>query len=706
MNDSDILRNLNEQQKAACKIIEGPLLILAGAGSGKTRTITYRIAYLIAHDISPENILAVTFTNKAAEEMKERVYKIVGPVANKITMGTFHSICSRILRKHAELIGYTKNFVIYDEKDALNVIKKIIKEMDLPVESFAPKKIRKIISKYKREFVKPNMVAGGYNPNTLKIATVYDKYVKFLFGNNAMDFDDLIGKTVELMSKYPEIKEFYNEKFRFILVDEYQDTNRMQFELIKLLGDKYKNVCVVGDDDQSIYSFRGADIENILSFDKIFANTKVIKLEKNYRSTKNILKAASNVIKNNMGRKGKTLYTDWKEGEKIELIDGYSSMEEANLVMDKIKSLIARGTRAGDIAILYRINALSRVFEVAAQKYRIPYVIVGGTRFFERAEVKDILAYLKTIVNPRDNVSLSRIINTPPRGIGKKSLELLELESAMKGVSLLEMLENLESIDLPSRTKEAFRKFYKIYSDIKRESEGKGVKEIIEVVLDKTAYIEKMYNTTSPEDMSKIENIDELLNSAEEYDSLTETPTLEEYLNQISLFTDIDAWKEKGDRINMMTVHSAKGLEFDTVFIVGAVDGLFPHINNIDSDSKIEEERRLFYVAMTRAKEKLFVSYSHTRDFRGSFMPSVVSRFIKEIPEELLVEKRKPHVKTINELPAENVSNKLAIHPVFGKIRILKTVGEGEGKRAYIALENGEKKWVLVKYARFKFPEE
>ncbi|NIA23062.1 MAG: UvrD-helicase domain-containing protein [Proteobacteria bacterium] len=706
MSDSNIFRNLNEQQVAACKIVEGPLLILAGAGSGKTRTITYRIAYLISHGISPENILAVTFTNKAAEEMKERIYKIVGPVANKITMGTFHSTCSRILRKHAELIGYTKNFVIYDEKDTLNVIRKIIKEMDLPLESFAPKKIRRIISKYKREFIKPEMVAGGYNPNTLKIATVYSRYVKFLFRNNAMDFDDLIGKTVELMRKCPEIKEYYNEKFQFILVDEYQDTNRMQFELIKLLGDKYKNVCVVGDDDQSIYSFRGADIENILSFDKIFANTKIIKLEENYRSTKNILEAASNVIKNNVERKGKTLYTDWKEGEKIELIDGYSSMEEANLVMERIKSLVAKGTKAGDVAILYRINALSRVFEVAAQKYRIPYVVVGGTRFFERAEVKDILAYLKTIVNPRDNVSLMRVINTPPRGIGKKSMELLELEAAMKGVSLLKMLANLENIDMPSRAKEAFRNFYGIYGDIKKESEGKGVKEIMEIVLNKTAYIDKMYNTTSPEDMSKMENIDELLNSAEEFDSLTETPTLEEYLNQISLFTDIDAWKGKSDRINMMTVHGAKGLEFDTVFIVGAVDGLFPHINNIDSDSKIEEERRLFYVAMTRAKERLYISYSHVRDFRGSIMPSIVSRFVKEIPEKLMKEEKKLHVRTLNEFPTENVSNELAIHPVFGKIRILKIVGKGDGKRAYIALENGEKKWVLVKYAKLKFLEE
>ncbi len=707
MKNQDILSDLNEGQKSACEVIEGPLLILAGAGSGKTRTITYRIAYLISKGVSPENILAVTFTNKAAEEMKERIFDMVGSNARRITMGTFHSICSRILRNHADLLGYTGNFVIYDEKDAVNAIKRITKNLDLPVETFPPKKIRRIISKYKREFVEPGMVSmNSHNPNNMKIALVYEKYVKFLLASNAMDFDDLIGNTVKLLKKYPEIKGYYNERFKYILVDEYQDTNKMQFELIKLLGEKYKNICVVGDDDQSIYSFRGAEIENILSFDRVFPGTKTIKLEKNYRSTKTILEAASNVIKNNIGRKGKSLYTDWKEGDKIEIIDGYSSMEEANFVMQRVKSLIEKGVKAGEIAILYRINALSRIFEVMAQKYQIPYVIVGGTRFFERAEVKDILAFLKILVNEKDNISLMRVINTPPRGIGKKSLELLEYESAVKGISLLECMSGLESLDLPSRAKEAFGKFYEMYNKIKKKSEGKGVKETIEIVLNETAYIDKMYNTTNPEDMSKIENIEELINSAEEFDSLTEEPTVEEYLNQISLFTDIDGWKEKNDRINMMTVHSAKGLEFDTVFIVGAVEGLFPHINSIDSETKIEEERRLFYVAMTRAKERLYISYSHTRDFRGTVAPSIISRFAGEIPSELLIEKKRIVRDTFKEINMENSGNKLAIHPVFGKIRILKTVGEGDEQRAYIALANGEKKWVLVKYAKFKYLEE
>lgn len=707
MDKIGILAQLNEKQKEACQVIEGPLLILAGAGSGKTRTITYRIAYLIASGINPINILAVTFTNKSAEEMKQRVQSLIGDRSSFMTMGTFHSICSRILRKHAELLGFTSNYAIYDQKDSINLIKKIISNLDLPKETFKPKHIKNIIGKLKRELISPEQYEkSAYSPNMLKIAIIYREYIKYLKLNNSMDFDDLISKTVLLLEKYPEIKLYYNNKFKFILVDEYQDTNKIQFELINLLSDVHNNICVVGDDDQSIYSFRGANIENILSFDQVYKNTKTIRLEQNYRSTKNILKAASSVIVNNVERKGKTLFSDWKNGEKLNLIESYSSMEEASTVMEEVKKLNKRGVPLGNLAILYRTNAQSRSLEMAAQKFQIPYIIVGNVKFFERVEIKNIIAYLNILANPKDNMSLLRIINVPVRGIGKKATQTLEFEAHHKGKSILDIIPDIASLDIPLRSIKAINNFYSMYIRIKNNSKNKGVRKTIEIILEETDYIDKMYNKTDPEDVSRIENIEELLNSANEYDIINENGNNETYLQQVSLFTDIDRWKEVSDRINMMTVHSAKGLEFTGVFVVGAMDGLFPHIINLESNDKIEEERRLFYVALTRAKEYLTITYSRTRDFHGSINPSIPSRFIKEIPETLF--KNKPYFKYSNSLPEEpkdnifetNSDNNLAIHPVFGKIRVIKTLGNGDQKRAYIHLTTGEKKWILLKYAK------
>ncbi|MBR1478357.1 MAG: UvrD-helicase domain-containing protein [Lachnospiraceae bacterium] len=637
----DIFETLNDMQREAVMCTEGPLLILAGAGSGKTKTLTNRIAYLIEEcEVNPWNILAITFTNKAAGEMRERVDRMIEFGSEQIWVTTFHTTCMRILRRHIDKLGYDNNYTIYDTDDQKSVVKNICKRLNIDTKIYKEAKLLKAISSAKDELISPPEYqltsAGDYHRQIY--ANVYREYQDTLKRSNALDFDDIIVLTVELFREFPEVLSSYQERFRYIMVDEYQDTNTAQFELIRLLADKYKNLCVVGDDDQSIYKFRGANIRNILDFERVYPNATVIKLEQNYRSTQCILDAANSVIHNNQGRKDKSLWTDKGEGERIGFRQFDNAYEEAEYIADDIADRIKHGSNYSDFAVLYRTNAQARLLEEQMVIGGVPYNVVGGTNFYSRMEIKDILAYLKTIDNGRDEVALRRIINVPKRGIGASSIDKLAAYANAQDITLFEAMEQAESVGGISRSLKNILSFVQEINVYRSSLPTYGISKLIKVIIERTKYEDYLrdYDIDSADD--RIENVDELITKAVGYEESHDNPSLSEFLEEIALVADIDNVEDGDNRVLLMTLHSAKGLEFPNVYLSGMEDGLFPSYMSIVDDDKdsLEEERRLAYVGITRAMEHLTLTCAKARMIRGETQYNAVSRFVREIPSELL----------------------------------------------------------------------
>lgn len=637
-----IYDTLNKQQKEAVFHTRGPLLLLAGAGSGKTRVLVHRIAYLIEEEqVNPWNIMAITFTNKAAGEMRERVDDMIGFGAENIWVSTFHSTCVRILRRHIDLLGYENSFTIYDTDDQKTLIKEVCKYLQIDTKMFPERSLMSAISKAKDEFLSPSEYEAEHRGDfhKTKVASVYKEYQKRLKANNALDFDDLLFKTVELFQFHPEILEKYQERFRYIMVDEYQDTNHVQFLFVSMLAGKYRNLCVVGDDDQSIYKFRGANIYNILNFEKKYEDATVIKLEQNYRSTQNILNAANGVIRHNIGRKDKTLWTDNEAGELVSFCQYDSEYEEAEQIVNKIEQLTKEGTaRLQDIAILNRTNAQSRVFEEKFLLKNIPYKIVGGVNFYQRKEIKDLISYLKVVNNGQDDLAVRRIINVPKRGIGLTTVDRIQEYAIGRGISFLDSAYEVENIAGMSRAIGKIRDFTNLIDDFREQANRMGVSELFSYIIEQTGYVDELAAEKTEEAEGRIENIDELLNKIVSYEESAEEPTLNELLEEIALVADIDNLENDTEAVVIMTLHSAKGLEFPYVFMGGMEDGMFPSYMTIvaDDQDELEEERRLCYVGITRAKKQLFLSAARKRMIRGQTQFNKVSRFINEIPRELL----------------------------------------------------------------------
>lgn len=633
------MAGLNDMQQQACEHVDGPLLILAGAGSGKTRVITHRVAYLIDQEgVNPLNILAITFTNKAAQEMRERVNLIVGDGADRVWVSTFHSLCVRILRRYADRLGYGKSFDIYDADDQKSLVKSILKDLQIDPKRYPEKMFMSEISKAKEKYMSCDEFArkNATDFAATKVADVYTEYQNRLRKNNAMDFDDLIYKTVELFEHNPDVLDSYQNRFRYIMVDEYQDTNHIQFLMVKMLARKYKNLCVVGDDDQSIYKFRGANITNILGFEKEYPEAEVIKLEQNYRSCGNILAAANAVIQHNEGRKDKALWTDRDAGEKISFEQCDTEYVEGDMVASRIKSLVRQGVPYRDIAILYRTNAQSRILGEKMVYNNIPYRIYGGTNFYARKEIKDVLAYLKVVNNSTDNLYFRRVVNVPKRGIGEASLGKLESYANAYGISMLEAAERAKEIPgMAARTAGKIIQFAELIASFKSMiEEQESMDTIYDRILDETGYESELIAEHTEEAMTRLENIDELRNKIVEFAEDREDTGLSEFLEEIALVSDLDSLSENDDQVKLMTLHSAKGLEFPYVFICGMEERVFPSgmaLNSDDPDA-IEEERRLCYVGITRAMKKLYLSAAKERMMHGNRVYSDVSRFIREIP--------------------------------------------------------------------------
>ncbi|PZE19241.1 DNA helicase PcrA [Paenibacillus xerothermodurans] len=637
--------SLNPPQKKAVQTVDGPLLIMAGAGSGKTRVLTHRIAYLIAtRKAAPWSILAITFTNKAAREMQERVSTLVGPNGRDIWVSTFHSMCVRILRKDISRIGFTSNFTILDSGDQLSVIKACMKELNIDTKKFEPKAVQAAMGAAKNELKTPEMVEnkiGDYFDGI--VAKVYKLYQKKLKQNNSLDFDDLIMLTIQLFKEVPEVLEFYQNKFQYIHVDEYQDTNRAQYMLCLMLADKHKRICVVGDSDQSIYRWRGADISNILNFERDYPNATTILLEQNYRSTSNILNAANKVISNNAGRKAKNLWTSKGEGDKIRLYQADSEHEEGYFITGEINKNVANGKRYQEHAVLYRTNAQSRVIEEILIKSDIPYQIVGGIKFYDRKEIKDILAYLRLISNPNDDISFVRVVNVPKRGIGDTTVERLAAAAAQRGISLFSMLEQVDAMEIGAKAKNALADFRDMIDNLNRMVDYLSVTELTEKMLEMTRYREEFQREKTIEANARLENIDEFLSVTLDFEKRNEDKTLISFLTDLALIADIDTMNSAGDEaadasnaVVLMTMHSAKGLEFPVVFIVGMEEGVFPHSRAANDYEELEEERRLAYVGITRAEQQLYLTCAKMRTLFGRTNMNAPSRFLKEIPEELL----------------------------------------------------------------------
>lgn len=640
------LELLNREQQEAVLHVDGPLLILAGAGSGKTRVLTYRIAHLIDEcGVNPWNILAITFTNKAAGEMRERVDKIVGYGSESIWVSTFHSTCVRILRRYIDRLGYDTNFTIYDTEDQKTVMKSVCQKLQLDSKLYKERMLLNVISHAKDEYISPNefLLEAKGDFRQEKIAQAYVEYQKELKKNNALDFDDLLVKTVELFQSCPDVLEYYQNRFRYIMVDEYQDTNTVQFKFISTLARQYRNLCVVGDDDQSIYKFRGANIRNILDFEKVFPDAKVVKLEQNYRSTQNILNAANGVIANNRGRKEKALWTENEQGEPILFQQFQNGYEEAEYVSGEISKKVRKGeAEYQNFAVLYRTNAQSRLFEEKFLYANIPYKIVGGVNFYSRKEIKDILAYLKTIDNGKDDLAVRRIINVPKRGIGNVTLAKVQAYADSRDISFFEALE--EAGEIPGLGKAALKiqPFVHLIHEMRLSLADMSMQDLIQVILDKTGYADNLKNEDTDESEARLENIDEFINKAVTYEEGAEEPNLSGFLEEVALVADIDSVEDGDNRVLLMTLHSAKGLEFPYVFLAGMEDGLFPSYMSIAADDpteEIEEERRLCYVGITRAMKELTITCARCRMVRGETQYNNVSRFVREIPSELLARK-------------------------------------------------------------------
>ena len=640
------LELLNREQQEAVLHVDGPLLILAGAGSGKTRVLTYRIAHLIDEcGVNPWNILAITFTNKAAGEMRERVDKIVGYGSESIWVSTFHSTCVRILRRYIDRLGYDTNFTIYDTEDQKTVMKSVCQKLQLDSKLYKERMLLNVISHAKDEYISPNefLLEAKGDFRQEKIAQAYVEYQKELKKNNALDFDDLLVKTVELFQSCPDVLEYYQNRFRYIMVDEYQDTNTVQFKFISTLARQYRNLCVVGDDDQSIYKFRGANIRNILDFEKVFPDAKVVKLEQNYRSTQNILNAANGVIANNRGRKEKALWTENEQGEPILFQQFQNGYEEAEYVSGEISKKVRKGeAEYQDFAVLYRTNAQSRLFEEKFLYANIPYKIVGGVNFYSRKEIKDILAYLKTIDNGKDDLAVRRIINVPKRGIGNVTLAKVQAYADSRDISFFEALE--EAGEIPGLGKAALKiqPFVHLIHEMRLSLADMSMQDLIQAILDKTGYAEDLKHEDTDESEARLENIDEFINKAVTYEEGAEEPNLSGFLEEVALVADIDSVEDGDNRVLLMTLHSAKGLEFPYVYLAGMEDGLFPSYMSIAADDpteEIEEERRLCYVGITRAMKELTITCARCRMVRGETQYNNVSRFVREIPSELLARK-------------------------------------------------------------------
>ena len=704
------LNNLNKKQLEAVKSIGQPNLIFAGAGSGKTRVLTYKIAYLIQEvGLSPDRILAVTFTNKAAQEMKSRVQKLLDFDISSISIGTFHSISAQLLRKEIHHLGISNSFIIYDQPDSTSVIKDSIKDLGLDIKQFEAKTFKNHISQLKNNLVSYEQAETLANDFlSKKVAQVYKIYQNQLTSNSALDFDDLLLKPLELFKKFPNILEKYQKKFSYILVDEYQDTNRPQFEFIHSLAVHHRDICVVGDDDQSIYGWRGADISNILNFSDAFGESKVFKLEQNYRSTQNILDAAYFVISKNSKRADKRIWTDNKTGEPIHIVENLNDSMEA----DKIVNLISKNTSLGeydfsDFVILYRTNAQSRIIEDKLRRQGIPYHIIGGVKFYERKEIKDMLGYLKIMSNPSDNVSLLRVLNFPARGIGKTSIEKIINNSKKQKTSIFKVLENIDKVEIGQSQKKTIKMFIDNINKIQNKIDTYNMVDLINDLIEKFKIKEHYDKQNTSDSNERWQNIEELVNGIIDYDNEKEDPKLVTFLEEVSLLTDIDKWNDEVKQVTLMTVHSSKGLEFPIVFIAGLEEGLFPISQYLDQNDELEEERRLFYVGATRAMDKLYLSYSKLRRrFGAEVMSMTVSRFINELPDGNI-----DYIRPKNEF---NFSSKtvlkdikykkgqLVYHSLFGKGKIIDVEGEGNESKLSVIFNGNVRKKLIAKYANLK----
>ena len=726
---NSLLTGLNKEQQQAVQHTEGPLLILAGAGSGKTKVLTVRIAHLLAQGVNPYEILAITFTNKAAKEMKSRVEGLVGDVATRIWLSTFHSFCAKFLRFELDnFLGYNSNFTIYDTSDSQAVIKAALKALNLDDKYYPVGAMIGAISDAKNKL----LFASDFRKQARdfyqqKVADVYEYYERELRKNNALDFDDLLLVAVKLLQSNEAVLDKYSKRFRYVMIDEYQDTNHAQYLLAKLLASHWKNIAVVGDADQSIYAWRGADIQNILDFEKDYPNCTSIKLEQNYRSTKIILDAANAVIENNEGRPKKNLWTDKTEGAKIQHFTAQSEHEEAAFIGDTIaKKHDIHGVPYGDMAILYRTNAQSRVLEEALIKRALPYTMVGGTKFYDRKEIKDVLAYLRVLYNPFDDLSLLRIINVPKRSIGATTVAKLQDYARANGTSLFMTLTQLHLVDtIKGKTKEKLEEFGILIFTLVAEMEDKTVLDILESILDRTGYLAQLEESTDPQDQARAENIGELLSVAKDFQDTNPTGTVEDFLEQVALVNDVDSFEQEESKVTLMTLHAAKGLEFPIVFLGGLEEGLFPHSRTLMNPEEIEEERRLAYVGITRAEKELYISNATTRTVFGSTSSYLPSRFIDEIPEELvdgLRAKRKvpddikrhvpqhmsvtsrPVTKPIvrNEVIADWKVSDTAIHSKWGNGKVINVAGEGAGMKLTIEFPTQGVRVVMAKFAPVK----
>ncbi len=724
-----LLDGLNREQQQAVQHTEGPLLILAGAGSGKTKVLTVRIAYLLAQGVNPYEILAITFTNKAAKEMKSRVEGLVGDVANRIWLSTFHSFCAKFLRFELDnFLGYNSNFTIYDTSDSQVVIKAALKALNLDDKYYPVGAMISAISDAKNKL----MFASDYRKQARdfyqqKVADVYEYYERELRKNNALDFDDLLLVAVKLLQSNAAVLEKYSKRFKYVMIDEYQDTNHAQYLLAYLLSSHWKNIAVVGDADQSIYAWRGADIQNILDFEKDYPNCTSIKLEQNYRSTKIILDAANAVIDNNEGRPEKNLWTDKVEGAKIQHFTAQSEHEEAAFIGDTIvKKHDIHGVPYGDMAILYRTNAQSRVLEEALIKRALPYTMVGGTKFYDRKEIKDVLAYLRVLYNPFDDLSLLRIINVPKRSIGATTVSKLQDYARENGTSLFMTLTQLHLVDtIKGKTKEKLEEFGVLIFTLVAEMDDKSVLDILEAILDRTGYLAQLEESTDPQDQARAENIGELLSVAKDFQDTNPTGSVEDFLEQVALVNDVDSFEQEESKVTLMTLHAAKGLEFPIVFLGGLEEGLFPHSRTLMNPEEIEEERRLAYVGITRAEKELYISNATTRTVFGRTSSYLPSRFIDEIPAELVDSLRakrripddikptvprhmsvasRPVTKPIirNEVIADWKVGDTAIHSKWGNGKVVNVSGEGAGMKLTIEFPTQGVRVVMAKFAPVK----
>ena len=740
------LDKLNPEQRAAVEQTQGPLLVLAGAGSGKTRVLTCRIAHLIDSGVPAWKILAITFTNKAAREMVERVDALSGESGKDAWVSTFHSCCARILRRDIEKLGYKREFAIYDEDDRMTVIKGVAKSLELNDKEFPPKAIKATISDAKNRMLTPRewLKDAGDNFRNRKLCEAYEKYEIALRGNNALDFDDLLIKTLELLSEHPPVLQYYQDKFDYVLVDEYQDTNIAQYQFVRLMAGGKRNLCVVGDDDQSIYGWRGADIRNILEFEKDFPDCRVIKLEQNYRSTANILDAANQVIAHNAGRKEKALWTQCDPGDKVGLYHAMDERDEAAFTALMSKKLISQGIRPGEIAVLYRTNAQSRVIEEAFVRAGVPNRIYGGQRFYDRKEVKDLIAYMRALVNPDDDVSVRRIINEPKRGIGDSTVEALALYAGENDLSLMAAVLDGEGAGLSSRAQRLVGGFADLMVELTEAMYTMSITEFVSALIEKTGYVKALEESKTEENQTRIENIRELEGAVSEFAKLNPEGTLTDFLENVALITDVDNLNQTSGAVTLMTLHSAKGLEFDAVFLVGMEEGVFPLSRALFDETALEEERRLAYVGITRAKKKLYLSHAHTRMLYNARSANQLSRFVSEIPQRLIQEgavksqtrvpmpprrpsyedaprsgyssrpaprtnAEKPSAKPALNIPglqkgfggapsAPQRSLKLfrvgdnVIHAVFGRGRVSEVAGEGSDQKVIVDFDSGARK--------------